>query len=153
VGSVQPHDSHRRALLTRLLRDVRRIATEVAPGSVVHGRLNSASSESRKARAAGPGGRPVLDSIGIRAIVGQRAQCYALMARLRTAFDTMTAEYDDYIEHPKPNGYRSLHAILVTHEGQPVEVQVRTREMHADAEHGPAAHHRYKQTQTQTDSS
>ena len=53
---------------------------------------------------------------------------------------------DDYIASPKPNGYRSLHSALDVG-GTVVEVQVRTHAMHAHAEHGPAAHWRYKQAQ------
>ena len=82
----------------------------------------------------------------MRIIVDTVEHCYQVLSIVQKPFTVLSKEYDDYIAHPKPNGYQSLHTVVTDPSGKPVEIQIRTRAMHEFAELGVAAHWRYKET-------
>ena len=86
----------------------------------------------------------VFDVRAVRVIVPDVPACYAVLGRVHELYRAVTGEFDDYIERPKPNGYQSLHTVVLDDAGRAVEVQIRTRAMHEHAEHGVAAHWVYK---------
>jgi GTP pyrophosphokinase len=88
----------------------------------------------------------VFDVRALRVIVDEVSQCYQVLSLVHERFTPISAEYDDYIARPKPNGYKSLHTVVLDPGGRPLEIQIRTRQMHALAELGVAAHWRYKET-------
>jgi GTP pyrophosphokinase len=87
----------------------------------------------------------VFDVRALRVIVPDVHQCYAALAHVHQRFRPVSDEFDDYIAKPKPNGYQSLHSVVLDDEGRAVEVQIRTRAMHEHAEYGVAAHWAYKE--------
>ena len=86
----------------------------------------------------------VLDVRAVRVIVPDVPTCYAVLGRVHEVFRPVAGEFDDYIERPKPNGYQSLHTVVLDEGERAVEVQIRTQAMHEHAEHGVAAHWAYK---------
>ena len=88
----------------------------------------------------------LFDIRAMRIIVDTVERCYEVLSLVHENFTVLSKEYDDYIAHPKPNGYQSLHTVVTDPSGKPVEIQIRTRAMHEFAELGVAAHWRYKET-------
>ena len=85
------------------------------------------------------------DVRAFRILVEDVKDCYAALGIVHHVWQPIPKEFDDYIARPKPNGYQSLHTVVMDAEGISFEVQVRTQEMHKQAEYGVAAHWRYKE--------
>lgn len=99
----------------------------------------------RKMRRKGVGIDELYDLRAVRVLVDDVPSCYAALGQVHAMWVPIPSEFDDYIARPKPNGYRSLHTAVIGPEGKTLEVQIRTREMHAQADLGVAAHWRYKE--------
>jgi GTP pyrophosphokinase len=114
----------------------------------VSGRPKHIHSIYNKMRTKGLNFSEVQDLRAFRVLVDDVRDCYAVLGIVHEIWPPVPREFDDYISRPKPNGYRSLHTVVIAEDGRPLEVQIRTREMHQHAEFGVASHWRYKEVST-----
>jgi GTP pyrophosphokinase len=99
----------------------------------------------RKMQRKGRGLEQIFDVTALRVLVDSVRDCYAALGVVHNRWSWLPGEFDDYIANPKQNDYRSLHTAVIGPGGRVVEVQIRTHEMHREAELGVAAHWRYKE--------
>jgi GTP pyrophosphokinase len=111
----------------------------------VSGRPKHIASIAAKMRAKDLEFERVLDQRALRVVVERVAHCYEVLALVHQRWRPVEGEYDDYIAKPKANGYQSLHTVVLDDDGRALEIQIRTRAMHEQAELGVAAHWRYKE--------
>lgn len=112
--------------------------------AAVYGRAKHIYSIWRKMRTKNVPFGQVYDVRAVRVLVDDIAQCYAALGVIHTQWRHVPSEFDDYIAAPKENGYRSIHTAVLGPDGRTLEVQIRTREMHDQAELGVCAHWSYK---------
>lgn len=111
----------------------------------VHGRAKHYYSLYRKLMEYNRDLSKIYDLVALRIVVNDVASCYEVLGILHQHFKPLKGRIKDYIAQPKPNGYRSLHTTVFTHQGEIVEIQIRDPEMHNEAEYGIAAHWHYKE--------
>ncbi|MGO2498682.1 MAG: GTP diphosphokinase [Vibrio litoralis] len=87
----------------------------------------------------------LFDVRAVRIIADQLQDCYAALGMVHTKYKHLPSEFDDYVANPKPNGYQSIHTVVLGPEGKTIEIQIRTKQMHEDSELGVAAHWKYKE--------
>lgn len=110
----------------------------------VEGRAKNIFSIWRKMQAKNIPIEEVYDVRAVRIIVESLADCYVALGIIHTTWQHLPGEFDDYIAMPKENGYQSIHTAVTADDGHTLEVQIRTRQMHEDAELGVCAHWAYK---------
>ncbi|GAM67339.1 GTP pyrophosphokinase [Vibrio sp. JCM 19236] len=87
----------------------------------------------------------LFDVRAVRIIADQLQDCYGALGVVHTKYKHLPSEFDDYVANPKPNGYQSIHTVVLGPEGKTIEIQIRTKQMHEDSELGVAAHWKYKE--------
>ncbi|MBI2201459.1 MAG: bifunctional (p)ppGpp synthetase/guanosine-3',5'-bis(diphosphate) 3'-pyrophosphohydrolase, partial [Armatimonadetes bacterium] len=119
-----------------------KVARERISGRPKH--LYSINQKMQRPKYAGqPVGR-IYDRLGVRVILDDLKDCYAALGVVHSLWRPIPGEFDDYIANPKTSGYQSLHTTVI-YEGEALEIQIRTMQMHHEAEHGIAAHWKYKE--------
>ena len=90
----------------------------------------------------------IYDLFALRVLVSDVKECYSVLGVLHAKWRPLSGQFDDYIATPKDNLYQSLHSVVMCEDFSPVEVQIRTKDMHRVAEYGVAAHWLYKEGRT-----
>lgn len=134
----------RQAYISQVETELNSSLREAGVSGELVGRAKHIYSIWRKMQRKGIGFSQVYDIRAIRLVVDEVRDCYAALGVVHTLWRNIPNEFDDYIANPKENGYRSLHTAVVGPDGMVLEVQIRTRVMHEEAELGICAHWRYK---------
>ena len=135
---------NRRELLTRIVENVNAKMIDSGVAAKVFGREKSLYSIYRKMEEKRLSFSQVLDIYGFRVVVRDIPTCYLALGALHSLYKPVPGKFKDYIAIPKVNGYQSLHTTLIGPYGTPIEVQIRTEEMHHVAQEGVASHWIYK---------
>jgi GTP pyrophosphokinase len=125
---------------------IKEIASKEGITAEIYGRPKHIYSIWKKMTAKGRSFEELFDVRAVRVVVDTIAECYVVLGLVHAQWRHIDKEFDDYIANPKENGYQSLHTAVYGPHGKPVEVQIRTKQMHEFAEFGVAAHWRYKET-------
>jgi len=129
-----------------LTADTHAVLDELDIEAAVTARVKSPQSLAAKAARKGKAPEQILDRLALRVRVDEIDDCYTILDHIQARFTPVEGAADDYIAHPKANGYQSLHTAVHTPVGV-AEFQIRTHAMHHHAEHGAAAHSLYKALQ------
>ncbi len=131
--------------IQNIIDHLQKILVEVGIRTEITGRPKHIYSIFRKMMEKGRLFENLMDLRAVRLIVSDIPSCYAALGVIHTHWRPIPHEFDDYIAAPKDNFYQSLHTAVIYDDGKPLEVQIRSPEMHQNAEFGIAAHWRYKE--------
>lgn len=135
----------REVYLNSLIEQIEKALAEEKVETQVTGRVKHIYSIWRKMNRKHLDFKDIYDVRAIRILVSQVRDCYAALGIIHSLWPHIPYEFDDYIANPKENGYRSLHTAVLGPQGRTVEIQIRTFQMHQEAELGIAAHWLYKE--------
>jgi len=141
---VHDHDHQRKAFIQKTLGVLKRALNRAGIESEISGRPKHFYSIYQKTVRDHKVLSDIYDYFAIRVLVENEADCYRALGVVHHLYKPKPSRFKDYIALPKPNGYRSLHTTVIGLQGQLTEIQIRTQEMHDDAELGVAAHLIYK---------
>ncbi len=148
---VSTRSPERDVYLAQVLEEVRDRLSELRIQAEVTGRPKHYWSIYEKMVVKGREFNDIFDLVGIRVLVDSVKDCYAALGSIHATWKPVQGRFKDYIAMPKFNLYQSLHTTVVGPQGKPVEVQIRTKEMHRRSEFGVAAHWGYKEHTPDTD--
>ena len=143
---LQEKREEREQFINDTVEKIKQIASKEDISAEIYGRPKHIYSIWKKMKEKRRGFNELFDVRAVRVVVDNIAECYVMLGLVHAQWRHIDKEFDDYIANPKENGYQSLHTAVYGPHGKPFEIQIRTQQMHEFAEHGVAAHWRYKET-------
>lgn len=144
--NLQEKREQREQFITEIVDKIKQIISREEFFAEIYGRPKHIYSIWKKMRSKRCSFEELFDVRAVRIVLDSIAECYVVLGLVHAQWRHINKEFDDYIANPKENGYQSLHTAVYGSHGKAVEIQIRTRQMHEFAEHGVAAHWRYKET-------
>lgn len=138
------------AIVKNIIKSLEQVLKKEGIPASVSGREKTRYSIWRKMQRKNVAFEQLSDIMAFRVVVETTEQCYHALGIIHSQFSTVPGRFKDYISTPKPNGYRSIHTTVIGPENQRIEIQIRTQEMHDEADLGVAAHWAYKEGQGKT---
>lgn len=146
VEQVKIKRHEREAMVQEAMDELRKLCEESGINCQIQGRPKSFYSIYKKMQRDHKTINEIYDLLAVRVLVDTVKDCYGVLGIVHGKWKPIPGRFKDYIAVPKSNGYQSLHTTVVSSSGQPLEIQIRTFEMHKVSEYGVAAHWRYKES-------
>ncbi len=150
-NEIDKRYKEREKIVEDLKENIKELMRDLGLSGEIMGRKKHIYSINKKLKEKNGNLDKIYDLVAVRAILGSVADCYALLGKINETFTPLQNRFKDYIAIPKSTGYQSLHTTILF-ENVPVEIQIRTLEMHRMAEFGIAAHWMYKEKRSKLDS-